>query len=115
MGTRPPFKGFLDPGIKPTSPESPALEGEFFTTEPPGKISSYKSNPYNNIKNQYFNNYKYTHHIKKKHYILKDLLKTIKIEKITQSEVRTKTRHIHIIKYQMLIYGCQGEGIVKRV
>ena len=26
-----------DPGIKPTSPVSPALAGEFFTTEPPGK------------------------------------------------------------------------------
>ena len=26
-----------DPGIKPTSPVSPALAGAFFTTEPPGK------------------------------------------------------------------------------
>ena len=26
-----------DPGIEPTSPESPALAGRFFTTEPPGK------------------------------------------------------------------------------
>ena len=26
-----------DAGIKPTSPESPALVGRFFTTEPPGK------------------------------------------------------------------------------
>ena len=25
-----------DPGIEPTSSESPALAGEFFTTEPPG-------------------------------------------------------------------------------
>ena len=24
-----------DPGIKPMSPESPTLEGRFFTTEPP--------------------------------------------------------------------------------
>ena len=28
---------FSNPGIKPTSPESPALAGEFFTSEPPGK------------------------------------------------------------------------------
>ena len=27
-----------DPGIKPTSPVSPALAGGFFTTEPPGKL-----------------------------------------------------------------------------
>ena len=26
-----------DPGIEPVSPESPALAGRFFTTEPPGK------------------------------------------------------------------------------
>ena len=26
-----------DPGIKTASPESPALAGRFFTTEPPGK------------------------------------------------------------------------------
>ena len=26
-----------DPGIEPASPESPALVGGFFTTEPPGK------------------------------------------------------------------------------
>ena len=26
-----------DPGTEPTSPESPALAGEFFATEPPGK------------------------------------------------------------------------------
>ena len=26
-----------DPGIKPTSPATPALEGGFFTTGPPGK------------------------------------------------------------------------------
>ena len=29
--------GFPDPGIKPVSPESPALAGRFFTTVPPGK------------------------------------------------------------------------------
>ena len=28
-----------DPGIEPVSPESPALAGVFFTTEPPGKPS----------------------------------------------------------------------------
>ena len=28
---------FLTPGIKPASPESPALAGGFFTPEPPGK------------------------------------------------------------------------------
>jgi len=28
-----------DPGIEPTSPVSPALVGEFFTTVPPGKPS----------------------------------------------------------------------------
>ena len=28
-----------DSGIKPTSPESPALAGRFFTTEPPEKPS----------------------------------------------------------------------------
>jgi len=33
-----PPQGYLPhPGIKPTSPESPALAGGFFTTEPPGK------------------------------------------------------------------------------
>ena len=26
-----------DPGIEPVTPVSPALTGEFFTTEPPGK------------------------------------------------------------------------------
>ena len=26
-----------DPGIKPTSPETPAFAGRVFTTEPPGK------------------------------------------------------------------------------
>ena len=32
-----------DPGIEPSSPASPALEGRFFTTEPPGKpILQYK-------------------------------------------------------------------------
>ena len=29
--------GLPDPGIKPTSPASPALEGRFFTTASPGK------------------------------------------------------------------------------
>ena len=28
----------LDLGIKPISPESPALTGRFLTTEPPGKL-----------------------------------------------------------------------------
>ena len=33
-----PTLGYLpDPGIKPMSPESPALAGGFFTTVPPGK------------------------------------------------------------------------------
>ena len=27
-----------NPGLKPTSPVSPALAGGFFTTEPPGKL-----------------------------------------------------------------------------
>ena len=32
------FPGDLpDPGVKPTSPVSPALAGRFFTTQPPGK------------------------------------------------------------------------------
>ena len=37
-----------DPGIKPTSPASPALTGRFFTTEPPEKPTqnSYLSNVY---------------------------------------------------------------------
>ena len=30
-------KDLSDPGIKPTSPASPALAGRFLTTEPPGK------------------------------------------------------------------------------
>ena len=29
----------LDPGIEPTSPESPALAGGFFASAPPGKTS----------------------------------------------------------------------------
>ena len=29
--------GFPEPGIESVSPETPALEGGFFTTEPPGK------------------------------------------------------------------------------
>ena len=36
-----PFPGNLpNPGIKPTSPESPALAGRFFTAEPPQKPHS---------------------------------------------------------------------------
>ena len=34
-----PLGDLPDPGIKPTSPTSPALAGGFFTTEPPGKSS----------------------------------------------------------------------------
>ena len=30
-----------DSGIDPASPASPALEGRFFTTEPPGKLGQY--------------------------------------------------------------------------
>ena len=33
----PPPGDLPDPGTEPMSPESPALAGEFFTTEPPGK------------------------------------------------------------------------------
>ena len=33
----PPPRDLPSPGIKPTSPEPPALAGGFFTTEPPGK------------------------------------------------------------------------------
>ena len=33
----PPPKNFPNPGIEPMSPESPALAGGFFTTEPPWK------------------------------------------------------------------------------
>ena len=32
-----------NPGIKSTSPASPALTGRFFTTEPPGKPKAYES------------------------------------------------------------------------
>ena len=32
-----PSRDFLDSGIEPTSPASPALAGGFLTTEPPGK------------------------------------------------------------------------------
>ena len=32
----PPSRNLLDPGIEPTSPASPALADEFFTTESPG-------------------------------------------------------------------------------
>ena len=35
----PPPGDLPDPGIKPSSPVSPALAGRFFTTEPPGKSS----------------------------------------------------------------------------
>ena len=34
-----PPPGDLDPGIKPTSPASPALAGEFFTTDSPKKLT----------------------------------------------------------------------------
>ena len=33
----PPPGDLSDPGIEPTTPESPAWAGGFFTTEPPGK------------------------------------------------------------------------------
>ena len=33
----------LDPGIEPRSLASPALAGEFFITEPPGKPKLYES------------------------------------------------------------------------
>jgi len=36
----PPPGDLPNPGIKPTFPASPALEGGFFTTEPPGKPHS---------------------------------------------------------------------------
>ena len=36
----PPPGDLPDLGIEPTSPASPALAGRFFTTEPPGKLSS---------------------------------------------------------------------------
>ena len=32
----PPPGALPDPGVEPMSPVSPALAGEFFTTEPPG-------------------------------------------------------------------------------
>ena len=34
----PPPRDLPNPGIKPTSPVSPALAGGFFTNEPPGKL-----------------------------------------------------------------------------
>ena len=37
----PPPGNLPNPGIKPESSVSPALAGEFFTTVPPGKPSSY--------------------------------------------------------------------------
>ena len=40
----PPTKNFPHPGIKPASPVSLALAGEFFTTEPPGKSQVYLDN-----------------------------------------------------------------------
>ena len=33
----PPPRDLPDPGIEPTSPKSPVLAGEFFTTDSPGK------------------------------------------------------------------------------
>ena len=39
--------GLPDPGIKPTSPASPALAGGFFTREPPGKPKIDKYRGYN--------------------------------------------------------------------
>ena len=36
----PPPGDLPNPGVKPLSPESPALTGGFFTTEPPGKPNS---------------------------------------------------------------------------
>ena len=33
----PPPGGLPDPGVEPLSPESLAMAGRFFTTEPPGK------------------------------------------------------------------------------
>jgi len=38
----PPSRYLPDPGIKPTTPVSPALAGEFFTSEPFGKGHKYK-------------------------------------------------------------------------
>ena len=35
----PPPGSFLNPGIEPMSPMSPALAGRFHTTQPPGKLS----------------------------------------------------------------------------
>ena len=35
----PPPGDLLDPGIKPTSPASPALAGELFTTDSPRKLT----------------------------------------------------------------------------
>ena len=34
---RPPLGDLPDPGIEPTSPVSPTLQGRFFTTQPPGE------------------------------------------------------------------------------
>ena len=36
------FRNLPDPGIKPTSPASPALVDGFFTIEPPGKCKTIK-------------------------------------------------------------------------
>ena len=36
----PPLGDLPDPGIEPMSPVSPALAGDFFTTEPPGKCKA---------------------------------------------------------------------------
>ena len=37
----PPPEHLPNPGIKPTSPVSPALADRFFTTEPPGRPKDY--------------------------------------------------------------------------
>ena len=54
----PPPEDFPDPEIKPTSSESPALAGGFFTTEPPEKPNMYvyKYNIYTYTYNMYIQN-----------------------------------------------------------
>ena len=47
----PPLGDLPDPGIEPVSPESPALAGGFFTTEPPGELFNVKITI---IKTEYF-------------------------------------------------------------
>ena len=39
----PPPRDLTNPGIKPTSPVSPAGTGRFFITEPPGKLKMVKA------------------------------------------------------------------------